>query len=301
LVGNLADNIGFALGLGSKSLMLFGLFRLFVDYAAAYTRASDEQGGLLRRQQVIRRVGHELSTPVAEILTYTPELAQLIPQKGMAASYLSATENAGLRMAAILDSARLVHIEDLPFAARQIDPGKLDSLGKTQTISINTLIHIAVMATKATRAESVKYRLEYSRSCCIKCKPGEIVQVIINVLRNSCDALLRADGQIRIKTENLRSEDASLSKVRVVIEDNGEGVDPSVLGKIFEEGFSTRVGIHRGHGLAIARMLTERNNGSLDLHSPIDHKEERHSGTKVTLVFPKVPCVELREANSDQL
>ena len=102
----------------------------------------------------------------------------------------------------------------------------------------------------------------------IKCYPGQLNQVFMNLLANAIDALeesreglsfpeiVENPPQIHIKTE----EKAGEAIVR--ISDNGKGMSEEVQGRIFEQGFTTKgVGKGTGLGMAIARQILEEKHG----------------------------------------
>jgi two-component system, NtrC family, sensor kinase len=58
--------------------------------------------------------------------------------------------------------------------------------------------------------------------------------------------------------------------VRVRIRDNGRGIDPAVLPRVFEPRFTTKQGAVRyglGLGLAIARRIVDAHGGRIELSS----------------------------------
>ena len=69
------------------------------------------------------------------------------------------------------------------------------------------------------------------------------------------------------------------------IEDNGSGISPDHLGRIFEPFFSTKGEGHgTGLGLSIVRNIVELHNGSIEVQS------ELGNGTSFTLTFPGQPA-----------
>jgi PAS domain S-box-containing protein len=90
--------------------------------------------------------------------------------------------------------------------------------------------------------------------------PNEYSQVIVNLLVNAKDAILHSDvkkGRIAIC---LNSGDGRGS---VTVSDNGGGIPPDILDKIFEPYYSTK-SMGTGIGLYMSKMIIERNmNGSL--------------------------------------
>ncbi|MCB9547896.1 MAG: HAMP domain-containing histidine kinase [Myxococcales bacterium] len=85
-------------------------------------------------------------------------------------------------------------------------------------------------------------------------------QVIINLLRNACDAVPAEGGRITIR---LRAQgDAAI----IEVEDNGPGVAPEVRDRIFEPFFTTKeVGQGTGLGLAISYQILEHHRGTIEL------------------------------------
>lgn len=102
----------------------------------------------------------------------------------------------------------------------------------------------------------------------VKCYPGQINQVFMNLLANAIDALEEASqgrslaelaanpNRISIATQ------ATGDRVTVRIADNGLGMPSEVQQGIFEQGFTTKaVGKGTGLGLAIARQIVEEKHG----------------------------------------
>jgi len=107
----------------------------------------------------------------------------------------------------------------------------------------------------------------------------DLQHLVLNLVGNSLDALSempeRADrterrGRLRIST---RAEDGG---VRLVIEDDGPGIQPELLEKVQEPFFTTKEG-GTGLGLAICRALAWQNGGHLTIASAPG------TGTRVTV------------------
>jgi C4-dicarboxylate-specific signal transduction histidine kinase len=96
----------------------------------------------------------------------------------------------------------------------------------------------------------------------IRADPSQVEQVLINLLRNACDALTGRDGA-RIE---LRAVEEERGRVALQVIDNGAGIDEAQLGDIFVPFFTTkREGM--GVGLSISRRIMRMNEGSITVRS----------------------------------
>jgi len=84
--------------------------------------------------------------------------------------------------------------------------------------------------------------------------PAQLQQVFLNLILNSVDAIDR-EGTITIRTRRLPDD-----TVRIAMADNGPGIDPEALDRIFKPFFTTKP--HgTGLGLAICKRLIEQHEG----------------------------------------
>lgn len=126
---------------------------------------------------------------------------------------------------------------------------------------------------------------EYGDLPKVKCYPGQLNQVCMNILSNAIDALEEKfepshDNwmpEIRICTEL-----ASENKVNIHIFDNGPGIPKALQKKIFDPFFTTKpVGKGTGLGMSISHeIIAEKHHGTLSCR-PI----EPH-GTQFTITIP---------------
>ena len=89
--------------------------------------------------------------------------------------------------------------------------------------------------------------------------PFQIKQVLLNLLINSCNAM-NYDGTVGIKVNN------NMNSLTITVTDQGEGIKPENIEKIFKPFFSTKSdGI--GLGLAVCRDIISKHNGTLEASS----------------------------------
>jgi two-component system, NtrC family, sensor kinase len=128
----------------------------------------------------------------------------------------------------------------------------------------------------AHRLHGVRVERRYGDLPRIRCHPGRLDQVWTNLLVNAAEEL-DGSGTIEIVTD---APDPAHVRVRIV--DDGPGIDPDVLPRVFEPRFTTKQGAVRyglGLGLAIVRRLVEQHDGTVELTS-------RPGRTEATVVLP---------------
>jgi len=106
---------------------------------------------------------------------------------------------------------------------------------------------------------------------------GQINQVFMNLLTNAAQALQSREGAtIAIETTG----DADSVEVKII--DNGPGIPPEVLPRIWDPFFTTKdVGEGTGLGLSIVHELVERHGGTIDCATKVGE------GTTFTVKLPR--------------
>lgn len=92
--------------------------------------------------------------------------------------------------------------------------------------------------------------------------PDRLTQVLVNLLRNAVDALDDRPGLVRASLQCSTREGQDWTSL--LIEDNGPGIDPHILPRLFEPFASTRLDSHgTGLGLAVAEGIIREHGGLL--------------------------------------
>jgi signal transduction histidine kinase len=93
-------------------------------------------------------------------------------------------------------------------------------------------------------------------------EPGALNQVFLNLLKNAAGALEGKGGHILVDVSGDESE------IRVKIADDGPGISPEILDRLFEPFFTTRkAGSGTGLGLSISRRIVVEHGGSVDVET----------------------------------
>jgi len=125
----------------------------------------------------------------------------------------------------------------------------------------------------------------------IRCDPGQVEQVVLNLGVNARDAMPRG-GALTIETSNqdVGAEQAALypgirpgAHVRLAIHDTGTGMAPEVKARLFEPFFTTKpLGKGTGLGLATVLGIVKQSGGFVRVES------EPGYGSTFEVVFPRI-------------
>ena len=234
------------------------------DELAAANRAKDEFLALL---------SHELRTPLTPILSWTLFLRREPFDAATTARALDAIErNARLQV-------RIV--EDLLDVSRAVT-GKLGL--NIQPIALEPVISAAVESVRPS-AEAKNLSLDVSLepdTGLVDGDPDRLQQVVWNLLSNAIK-FTPTRGRIEIRLER------GADQVRLRVRDNGCGIDPAVLPRLFErfwqaDSSTTRAQGGLGLGLAVVRHLVDLHGGTIRAESG-----GKDRGATFTLFLPVLP------------
>jgi len=244
--------------------------------------AEEEKGALARelaRSQKLSMVNelsagiaHEINNPLAIISQETQWIEHLL--QGDSLKDLEGTSDCRESLAAIslqVERCKEIVVE-LRSLAAEMQP-------VVQTVDINELAgQITDLVDKEAAARNIRVtRVFQPHVPLISTDPPLLRQVILNLLANAAQAI-EADGEIKIETA------AGATWVEVSVQDNGNGILPEHLEKIFTPFFSTKPeGKGCGMGLAICRGIIERLGGSISVESRVG------TGTTFTVRLPLEP------------
>jgi signal transduction histidine kinase len=125
---------------------------------------------------------------------------------------------------------------------------------------------------------------EYGNLPLVKCFPGQLNQVFMNILANAIDALEESNkgrcfSEIKSRPNQITVQTViseSKNQVLIRIKDNGVGMSNEVKENIFNHLFTTKpVGQGTGLGLSIAyQIVAEKHGGTLTVNSSLGQGSE---------------------------
>jgi signal transduction histidine kinase len=128
------------------------------------------------------------------------------------------------------------------------------------------------------RSESREIRIERhfnDRLPMLSLDVNQFKQALINILLNARQSLSEGGGVIKVSI----SDKAELNGIQERIEDNGCGIPPEKLSRVFDPFFTSRTG-GTGLGLSITKRIVESHGGRISIHSTVG------KGTTVEMFLP---------------
>ncbi len=164
---------------------------------------------------------------------------------------------------------------------------------ETQQLNLNNLIQENLHLFEASIPKNIHIKTNlFDQLPTIDADPGQMQQVIMNLILNGVEAIGERPGLIEIltQTQDYQPDDSLFSQytglpmkaglyVRLDIKDSGIGMDEKTLAKIFDPFYTTKF-TGRGLGLAVVLGIIRGHKAGLRVTSSPDN------GAQFTLLFP---------------
>lgn len=224
------------------------------------------------------KVIHEINNPIAIIKSYLETLRLKLPDKHPAQDELSVVGEEISRVSVLLEG---------------LSSFSKPKIGGFEAIDINQLCTGIIEILK----KSILLPRQIQASFCmdsaiprIKTDRNGLKQVIINLVKNAAEAMENG-GKIELTTRLLPGsakilidEKKQLSgSIEIRIQDNGPGIAPGIMEKLFEPYNSSKNGKNAGLGLAIVHSIVKELNGRVTCDS------NQSRGTCFSVFLPITP------------
>ncbi len=194
-------------------------------------------------------IAHELNTPLAVAKGLTEKLEKN-PEKG-----LSPTEAALLRRVV----GRIERLsEGLLDFARVRPPNH-------ETIVLREVVDDALTLTRLDRGHpGVEVVNQVAQHITLEGDADRLVQVMVNLIRNAMDATSSTSRGGLVLIEARQVDREGQGWVLLTVTDDGPGIDPEILGHLFEPFVSKRLDDRgTGLGLAVSEGIVREHNGTI--------------------------------------
>jgi signal transduction histidine kinase len=222
----------------------------------------------LRRSEKLAMAGrlagsvmHEINNPSQAIA----ELAYLIGK--------NANHPERVRAHAAQIEEQLVRIQ---YVARQT-LSFFREMPRSQTKDLVPLVETALRYQNVLLEEKhVQVRKELPDILVASVYPGDLLQLVSNLVRNAAEAL-PAGGALRVRLR------ASGTYARLTVADNGRGIPVSIQARLFEAFQSDKAEAGNGLGLWICKTIVDKHGGSIRWRSSTEGKTP---GTTFSVLLP---------------
>jgi PAS domain S-box-containing protein len=218
-------------------------------------------------------IAHEVNQPLSAVVNYTQVCLRFIQNENPDLEKIAETLKKANQQA--LKAGQIIH------SMREfVKPRKIHR----STVDINELIYDAIGIFEADfKQQLIAMRFELTKNLpCVIIDRVQIEQVILNLIRNSIEALKELP-QFTQRQLSIETTLNHLSYIVVRVKDNGPGLSPIQREKILTPFFTTKAS-GMGMGLSISRSLVEAHHGTLHFNS----KEDKGTTFYFTLPTEKV-------------
>lgn len=211
------------------------------------------------RREFLGNISHELKTPIFNIQGYVLTLLDGgLEDPSINREYLERTEISINRLITIVDD--LENISNLESGSVQLNLKQFDIVALAREV-------VAFMEIKAqSQGKTISFSEAYDRPIFINADMERIRQVFVNLLDNSLKYGRKEDGKTRISFFDMDEN------VLIEITDNGPGIEPQDIPRIFERFYRADKARSRdqggsGLGLSIVKHIIEAHNQSINVRS----------------------------------
>ncbi len=222
------------------------------------------------------KVIHEINNPIAIIKNYLESLSLKLPGRHPAQEELSVVKEEMGRVSLLLD-------ELSSFSKPKITGFDMVDVNQLCTRMLEILKKSMLLPRRIKAVMKPDPQLPR-----INTDANGIKQVLINLIKNCAEAMENG-GEITIRT-SFQADSAKIiigekkrlpGHIQIQITDNGPGIDPAIMEKMFEPYNSSKKGKkNAGLGLAIVHSIVKQLNGRITCDSHLN------KGTSFTILLP---------------
>jgi PAS domain S-box-containing protein len=170
-------------------------------------------------------------------------------------------------------------------------------------VKIQTIVAETMLLLRSTIPSTIAIRTDLSQACgLVLADPTQIHQIVLNLCTNAYHAMQETGGSLTVtlaphEVTVADAKDWTIAAgtyVRLEISDTGTGIEPSVLGRIFDPYFTTKSKDKgTGLGLAVTHGIIRSHGGHITVHS-VPGK-----GTTFTVYLPVIKHQEYAPRKAD--
>ncbi|ABM22929.1 cache domain-containing protein [Shewanella putrefaciens] len=144
-------------------------------------------------------------------------------------------------------------------------PGEFNAPLEMQSIT-PIIEETMVLVRHSIKKQEVILITELSATCLVQVNRPQLLQVLINLVVNAAHAM-DGKGRIWVRTYDWLQQDVPIG-VKIEVEDEGSGIAPELLGRIFDPFYTTRKD-GTGLGLSLSYGIIKRIGGTIEVSSTL--------------------------------
>lgn len=152
--------------------------------------------------------------------------------------------------------------------------GKLKELNKEEVDLQVLLEELITILNPLFKKYNANIYLNVKQDICLKLDYLRMKQVFVNILKNALEAR-KEEEPLNVQIEVKKS----LKAVKIIVKDNGIGMDKNTLERISEIFYTTKAN-GNGLGVVLSKEIVEMHHGT------ITYKSQKDKGTTVTITLP---------------
>ncbi len=152
--------------------------------------------------------------------------------------------------------------------------GKLKELNKEEVDLQVLLEELITILNPLFKKYNANIYLNVKQDICLKLDYLRMKQVFVNILKNALEAR-KEEEPLNVQIEVKKS----LKAVKIIVKDNGIGMDKNTLERISEIFYTTKAN-GNGLGVVLSKEIVEMHHGT------INYKSQKEKGTTVTITLP---------------
>jgi two-component system phosphate regulon sensor histidine kinase PhoR len=231
----------------------------------------------LRRLMTIRRdfvanVSHELRTPVTAIQGYAETLLRGKTDQDTSKQFLEIVHRQAQRLGGLVE--QLLALSELEARGRE-------DIAREKVKLVSVAQHVAETVRGRAETRKVRVAIDVPKDVIALADPEGVERAVINLVDN---AIKYGSEGGEVKVTGVRDG----ATVKLIVSDDGPGIDPAHLPRLFERFYRVDPGRSRqqggaGLGLSIVKHLVEAMDGSIEVTS------ELGKGARFVITLPAPP------------
>ncbi|OFE12043.1 hypothetical protein PHACT_01920 [Pseudohongiella acticola] len=246
---------------------------------------------LLEMGKMVSSLAHQIRTPLSAAMLYAGNLATSLGAERGSDTDANSGANLGVNHSRNLRTherlmSRLHNMErqvrDMLIFAR--GEAVLDETMPVHQILEEARVAADVMLCPDSRQEALTCDwVNGVADCQLSCNKESLIGALLNLLEN---AIQNAGSQVQLKVCTDHETEAGM--IRLYVQDNGPGIDPTVIDQVTEAFYTTRAQ-GTGLGLAVAQVVASAHNGRFFIENIADTGSDSNiTGVRAGFILPCV-------------